>query len=89
MIVVVDSITWKQVIEFGQVKIKSLLEYLFELSSKSKTFCKRCEDKDVIADGSRCASSMTRKHWAKRGESGENKTHVSKASPCSTLLLTQ
>jgi len=31
MIVVVDSITWKEAIELGHVKIKILLEYLFEL----------------------------------------------------------
>ena len=44
MIVVVDSITWKQAVELGHidVEIKVLLEYLFELSSKSKTFCKWC-----------------------------------------------
>jgi len=35
--VVVDSITRKEAIELGYVKVKILLEYLFELSSKSKT----------------------------------------------------
>ena len=46
MIVVVDSITRKEAVELGyiEVEIKVLLEYLFELRSKSKTFCKWCND---------------------------------------------
>jgi len=42
MLVVVDSITQKEAIELKHIKveIKILLEYLFELSTKSKTFCK-------------------------------------------------
>jgi len=42
MIVVVDSISWKEAFELGhiEVEIKIRLEYLFELSSKSKTVCK-------------------------------------------------
>ena len=49
MIVVVDSITRKEAVELGhiEIEIKVLLEYLFELSSKSKTFCKWCNDEDV------------------------------------------
>jgi len=44
MIVVVNSITQKEAIELGhiEVEINILLEYLFDLSSKSKTFCKWC-----------------------------------------------
>jgi hypothetical protein len=39
MIVVVDTITRKEAVELGhiEIEIKVLLEYLFELSSKSKT----------------------------------------------------
>ena len=60
MIVVVDSITWKEAIELGHIKveIKILLEYLFELSSKNQTFCKCCNDEDIVADGGPGASSM-------------------------------
>ena len=48
MIVVIDSITRKEAVELGHidVEIKVLPEYLFELSSKSKTFCKWCNDED-------------------------------------------
>jgi len=61
MIVVVDSITRKEAIEPGhiEVEIKILLEYLFKLSSKSKTFYKWCIDEDIVADGGPGASSMT------------------------------
>jgi hypothetical protein len=67
MIVVVDSITRKEAVELGhiEVEIKVLLEYLCELSSKSKTFCKWCNNEDIIADGSPSASTMTCKHSAK------------------------
>jgi len=86
MIVVVDSITSKKAIELRhiEIEVKILLEHLFELSSKSKTVCKRCNDEDIIADGSPGASSMTCKRSAKRGESGNlaAKRTVSKASPC-------
>jgi len=77
MIVVVDSITWKEAVELGhiEVEIKVLLEYLFELSSKSMTFCKWCNDEDIVADGSPAASTMTCKHSAKRGERGNCKTY--------------
>jgi len=49
MIVVVDLITREKAVELGHIKfeIKILLEYLFELSSKSKTFCKWCNDEDL------------------------------------------
>ena len=61
MIVVVDSITWKEAVELGHIEfeIKVLLEYLFELSSKSKTFCKWCNDEDIVADGSPSATRGT------------------------------
>jgi hypothetical protein len=77
MIVVVDSITRKEAIELGhiEVEIKILLEYLFELSSKSTTFCKWCNDEDIVADGGPGSGSMTCKHSAKRGESGNCKTY--------------
>ena len=77
MIAVVNSITRKEAIELGhiEVEIKILLEYLFELSSKSKTFCKWCNDENIVADGGPSASSMTCKHLAKRGESGKCKTY--------------
>ena len=77
MVVVVDSITRKEAIELGhiEVEIKILLEYLFELSRKSKTCCKWCNDEDIVADGGPSASSMTRKHSAKRGESGNCKAY--------------
>ena len=55
--------------------MKILLEYLFELSSKSKTSCKWCNDEDIVADGGPGASSMTCKHSAKRGERGNSKTY--------------
>jgi len=58
MIVVVDSITWKKAFELGHIEIETLLEYLFELSSKSKTFCKWYNDEDIIADSDPGASSM-------------------------------
>jgi len=76
MIVVVDSITRKEAVELGhiEVKIKVLLEYLFELSSKSKTFCKWCNDEDIVADGGPGASTTTCKPFSKRGESGNCKT---------------
>ena len=49
MLVVVDSITQKEAIELKHIKveIKILLEYLFELNSKSKTSCKWCNDEDI------------------------------------------
>ena len=77
MIVIVDSMTRKEVVELGhiEVEIKVLLEYLFEISSKSKTFCKWCNDEDIVADGGPGASTMTCKHSAKRGESGNCKTN--------------
>ena len=79
MLVVVDSITRKEAIELGhieiEIEIKILLEYLFELSSKGKTFCKWCDDEDIVADGGPSASSMTCKHTAKRGESGNCKAY--------------
>ena len=77
MIVVVDSITRKEAIELGhiEVEIKILLEHLFELRSKSKTFCKWCNDEDILADGGPGASSITCKHTAKRGESGNCKAY--------------
>jgi len=77
MIVVVDSITLKEAIELVhiEVEIKILFEYLFELSSKIKTLCKWCNDEDIVADGGFSASSMTCKHSAKRGESGNCKTY--------------
>jgi len=77
MIVVIDSITWKEAIEIRHIEIedKILLEYLSELSSNSKTFCKWCSDEDIIADGGPSASSMTCKHSAKRWESGNCKTY--------------
>jgi len=70
MIVVIDSITRKEAIELGhiEVEIKILLEYLFELSSKSKTCCKWCNDEDIVANGGPGASSMKCKHPAKQGE---------------------
>jgi len=71
------SITRKEAIELGRIEIevKILLEYLFELSSKRKTFCKWCNDEDIIADSCPGASSMTCKHSTKRGESGNCKTY--------------
>ena len=77
MIVVVDSITRKEAVELEHIEVefKVLLEYLFELSSKSKTFYKWCNDEDVVADGGPGASSMTCKHSAKRGESGKCKAY--------------
>jgi len=77
MVVVVDSITRKEAIEPGhiEIEVKILLEDLFELSSKSKTFCKWCNDEDIVADGGPGASSMTCKHSAKRGESSNCKTY--------------
>ena len=77
MIVVVDSITRKEAIELRhiEIEVKILLEYLFELSSKSKTFCKWCNDEDIVADGDPGAGSMTCKHSAKRGESGNCKAY--------------
>jgi len=53
MIVVVDSITRKEVVELGHIKveIKVLLEYLFQFISKNKTLCKWCNDEDIVADG--------------------------------------
>ena len=67
----VDSMTRKEAVELGhiEVEIKVLLEYLFELSSKSRTFYKWCNDEDIVADGGSGASTMTCKHSAKRGES--------------------
>jgi len=78
MIVVVDLITREKATELGNIKIevKILVEYLFELSSKSKTFCKWCNDEDIVADGGPSASSMTCKHLGKRGESGKCKTYL-------------
>jgi len=77
MIVLVDAITRKEAVELGhiEVEIKVLFEYLFELSSKSKTFCKWCNDEDIVADGGPGASTMTCNHSAKRGESGNCKTY--------------
>jgi len=77
MIVVVDSITRKEAIELGhiEVEIKILLQHLFELSSKSKTLCKWCNDEDIVADGGPGARSNTCKHSAKRGESSNCKAH--------------
>jgi len=77
MLVVIDLITRKEAIELGhiEVEIKILLEHLFELSSKSKTFCKWCNDEDIIADGGPSASSMMCKHSAKREESGNCKAY--------------
>jgi len=77
MLVVVDSITQKEAIELGyiEVEIKILLDHLFELSSKSKTICQWCNDEDIVADGSPGASSMTCKHSAKRGDSGNCKSY--------------
>ena len=71
LVVVVDTITRKEAVELGhiEIEIKVLLEYLFELSSKSKTFCKWCNNEDVVADGCPSAITMTCKHSAKRGES--------------------
>ena len=73
----VDSMTRKEAVELGhiEVEIKVLLEYLFELSSKSRTFYKWCNDEDIVADGGPGASTMTCKHSAKRGESGNCKTY--------------
>jgi len=84
MLVVVDSITWKEAIELGhiEVEIKILLQHLFELRRKSKTFCKWCNDEDIVADGGPGSNSMTCKHSTKRGESGTAKRTVSKVSPC-------
>jgi len=67
MIVVVDSITRKETIELVhiEIEVKILLDHLFELSSKSKTFCKWCNDEDIIANGGPGASSITNKHSAK------------------------
>ena len=64
MIVVADSITRKEAVELGhiEVEIKVLLEDLFELSSKSKTFCKWCNDEDIVADGCPSASTIKCKH---------------------------
>ena len=61
MIVVVDSITRKEPVELGhiEVEIKVLLEYLFELSNKSKTFCKWCNDEDVVAVVTWCLLGAT------------------------------
>ena len=78
MIVIVDSITQKEAIEVGHVKIKILLECLFELSNKSKTFCKRCNDEDIITDGGPSTSSMTCKHSSERGKCGKCKTYCFK-----------
>ena len=77
MIVVVDSITRKEAVELGhiQVEIKILLDYLFELSSKSTTFCKWCNDEDIVADVGPYSSTMTCKHSAKRGKCGNCKTY--------------
>ena len=87
MIVVIYSITRKETIELGhiEVEIKILLEHLFELSSKSKTFCKWCSksktfckwcnNEDIVADGGPGASSMTCKRSIKRGESDDCKTY--------------
>jgi len=84
MIVIVDSITRKEAIELGhiEVEIKILLEYLFELSSKSKTFGKWCNDEDIVTDGGPGASSMTCKHSAKRRKSGNCKTYRFEGAPC-------
>jgi len=87
MIVVVDLITWKEAIELEHVKINILLEYLFELSNKSKTFYKRCNYKDIITDGSPCASSMTRNTGPNEGKVVTAKRTVSKASPFRPPLL--
>ena len=77
MLVVVDSITRNEAIELGhmEVEIKILLEHLFDLSNKSRTFCKWCNDEDIVADGGPSASSMTCKHSAKRRESGNCKAY--------------
>jgi len=77
MLVVVASITRKEAIELWhiEVEIKILPEHLFELSSKGKTFCKWCNDEDIVADGGPSASSMTCKHSAKRGEGGNCKAY--------------
>jgi len=57
----------QEAIELGHVntEIKILLEYLFEINSKIKTFCKWCNDKDIIADSGPCASTLgqTRGKW--------------------------
>jgi len=89
MIVVVDSITRKEAIELRhiEIEVKILLEYLFELSSKSKTFCKWCNDEDIVADGDPGAGSMTCKHSAKRGESGNCKTYRFEGVALLTALL--
>ena len=91
MIVVVDLITRKEAVELGhiEVKIKVLLEYLFELSSKSKTFCKCCNDEDIVADGSPGANTMTCKHSAKRGESGNCKTYRFQGVTLLTIFATR
>jgi len=62
-LIVVDSITRKQAIELGKSSSRSR-SWLstFELSVKSKAFCKRRNDENVIADDGPCASCMTRKH---------------------------
>jgi len=77
MIVVANPITRKEAIELWhyEIEVKILLEYLFELSSKSKTFFKWCNDEDssdIVADGSPGASSMTCKNSAKRWKSGNS-----------------
>jgi len=82
MIVVVNLITWNEAIDLEHIKIKILLEYLFELSNKSKTLCKWCKYKDIITDGSPCASSMTRNTGPNEEKVVTAKRTVSKASPC-------
>jgi len=70
MIVVADSITRNEAIELGEIKI--LLEFLFELSSKSKRMRKWGNDEDIVANGGPGASSMKCKHPAKQGEELQN-----------------
>ena len=67
MIVIIDLITRKEAIKLGHVKIKHvkiLLQYLIELRSKSKTFCKWSNNEGIMADGGPGASSVTNKHLA-------------------------
>jgi len=91
MIIIVNSISLKEAIELEhiEVEIKILLEHLFELRSKSKTFCKWCNNEDIITDGGPCARSMVCQHSAKRGENGNCKAYCFEGVTLLTAFATQ